>query len=349
MQHRYVRLVPFAFKRFGVLKAIKTGLPTLGYYLKRKPLPPSDPSTPLRTGKPALFTMNILPPMMTVWYHFATKYLGDRVDITIFDSSGALKQSEFPKARMHKFVNFYAATKSEEFLRHIAKNRKIGWICDDDMFLIDSGVVDVVERELAVPNTATVSFRPREWWEFDIDGKRIKPSSSYCIAFNRELVFEKENLHLGPCDGNTHPGKIKPPTRYDTFDKANEELLKKGYRCYIVPEGEREKYYAGFSGLSGPVMLLWYFKNKEQTLDYFLSPPKKQWSGSMLFGILSGMLSICTIQELYTKLKGEPYPLPALPSRDEIMKIYEDHKQYLRGNQSLEQVETTSERLLNAL
>ncbi|MFH1671005.1 MAG: hypothetical protein ABIA92_05490 [Patescibacteria group bacterium] len=341
MEYKYVRLVPFAFKRFGVLRALRTGFPTLAYYLKRKPLPPSN--------KPALFTMNILPPMMTVWYHLATKYLGDRVDITIFDSSGALDPKEFPKARIHKFMNFYAATKSEEFLRHIAKNRKIGWICDDDMFLLDSGAVDIVERELADSNTATVSFRPRVWWEFDIDGKRIQPSSSYCIAFNRELVFEKENLHLCPADGNTHPGKIKQPSRYDTFDKANEELLKKGYRCYIVPEGEREKYYAGFSGLSGPVMLLWYFKKKEQTFDYFLSPPKKQWSGSMLFGILSGMLSIYTIQELYTKLKGKPYPLPALPSRDELMRIYEDHKQYLREDQSLEQVEETSRRLREAL
>jgi len=341
MAYRYVRLVPFAFKRFGVLKALRTGFPTLAYYLRRKPLPPSD--------KPALFTMNILPPMMTVWYHLATKNLGDRVDITIFDSSGALKKSEFPKARIHKFVNFYAATKSEEFLRHIAKNRKIGWICDDDMFLLDGGAVDVVERELAVPNTATVSFRPREWWEFDIDGKRIQPSSSYCIAFNREIVFEKENLHLGPADGNTHPGKIKQPTRYDTFDRANETLLKKGYRCYIVPEGEGGKYYAGFSGLSGAVMLLWYFKKSNQTLDYLLSPPKKQWSGSMLFGMLSAMLSICTIQELYTCLKGRPYPLPALPSRDELMKIYEGRKQYLREDQNLDQIEETSWRLRGAL
>ncbi|MCF7844979.1 MAG: hypothetical protein K9M03_04090 [Kiritimatiellales bacterium] len=341
MTHRYVRLVPFAFKRFGVLKAFKTGLPTLGYYLRRKPLPKSN--------KPALFTMNILPPMMTVWYHLATKYLGDRVDITIFDSSGSLKKGEFPKARIQKMINFYAATKSEEFLRHIAKNRKIGWICDDDMFLLDGRAVDIVEKELSDPNTASVSFRPREWWEFDINGERIQPSSSYCIAFNRKLVFEKENLHLGPCDGNTHPGNIKQPTRYDTCDKTNEELLKKGYRCHIVPEEERSKYYAGFSGLSGPVMLLWYFKRKEQTLDYFLSPPKKQWGGNMLFGILSGMISICTIQELYTKLKGKPYPLHALPSIEELMKIYEDHKQFMRDDQNLDQVEETSWRLREAL
>jgi len=293
--------------------------------------------------------MNILPPMMTVWYHLATKYLEDRVDIVIFDSSGLLDQKEFPKARVQKFLNLYAATKSEEFLRHVAKNRTIGWICDDDMFLLNGEAVDVVEHELAVPHTATVSFRPREWWEFDINGTHIQPSSSYCIAFNRELVFEKEDLHLGPANGNTHPGILKKPTRYDTFDKANEILLQKGYRCAIVPEKDRAKYWAGFSGLSGPVMLLNYFKKPEQTLGYFLDPPKKQWQGSMLFGILSGMLSLCTIQELYTKLKGSPYPLPALPDRSQLMKILEDHKQYLRPDQTIAPVEETSDRLRDAL
>lgn len=286
---------------------------------------------------------------MTVWYHLATKYLGNRVDLTIFDSSGALDPKEFPKARIHKFINFYAATKSEEFLRHIARNRKIGWICDDDMFILSGECVDIIEREFKDPNTATVSFRPREWWEFDINGQRIQPSSSYSIAFNRELVFEKENLHLGPANGNTNPGIIKQPKRYDTFDKANEELLKKGYRCYIVPKEERSKLWAGYSGISGAVMLLWYFKKTEQTLDYLLSPPKEQWSGNMLFGILSAMLSICTIQELYTQLKGYPYPLPSLPSRDELMKIYEENKGFLRPDQSLEMVENTSDRLRGAM
>jgi len=324
-----------------VIKAFRTALPTAAYYLRRKPLPASN--------KPALFTMNILPPMMTVWYHLADKYLGDRVDITIFDSSGKLDPKEFPKARVHKFLNLYASTKSEEFLRHIAKNRKIGWICDDDMFLVNGEAVDVVNRELSDPNTATVSFRNRIWWEFDINGKRIPPSSSYCIAFNREIVFEKENLHLGPCDGNTHPGIIKQPKRYDTFDKANEILLKKGYRCYIVPEHEQKKYWAGFSGISSSVMLLNYFKKPQQTLSYLTDPPKKQWSGNMLFTILSGMLSICTIQDLYTKLKGQPYPLRSLPSRDELMKVYEERKEFTREDHNLEEVEETSDRLQKAL
>src|SRR5438105_15853083 len=110
--------------------------------------------------------MNILPPMMTVWHHCARKYVGDAVDMVIFDCSGRLDPAEFPGARVQKFLNLYAATKSDEFLRHVARRRRIGWICDDDMFLLDAAAGDIVERELAVPNTASISCRPREWRHF---------------------------------------------------------------------------------------------------------------------------------------------------------------------------------------
>mgnify|MGYP007095244027 CR=1 FL=1 len=59
----YARLLPYAFRRFSVLKGLSTGIPTLEYYIKREALPASE--------KPALFTLNILPPMMTVWHHLA--------------------------------------------------------------------------------------------------------------------------------------------------------------------------------------------------------------------------------------------------------------------------------------
>lgn len=294
--------------------------------------------------------MNILPPMMTVWYHFVQKNLGDRVDVTIFDCSGKLKSSEFPHARVQKFLNLYAATKSDEFLTHIAKNRKIGWICDDDMFLISPEAVDRVKKELSVPNTASLSFRPRDWWHFEIDGKRYEPSSSYCIAFNREILVEKEKLSLSPCGGNTHPSHTgKKERNYDTFDKANEILLKKNYRCAIVPEEERKKYVVGFTGMAGAVMLLHYFKKPEETLSYFLDPPKEKWTGNMLFGVLASMLSVCTIQELYKKLTGKEYSIPALPKHAELEKIRKEHEKYIRSDLSFERVDETSEHLRKEL
>ena len=338
----YVHLLPYAFKRFSVLRAFKTILPTMQYYCTRTPLPASD--------KPALFTMNILSPMMTVWYHLARKYLGDSVDIVIFESSGELERAECPGARVHKFLNFYAATKSEEFLRSIACFRKIGWLCDDDMFFVGPGAVERVEKELTVPRTASVSFRPRTWWEFSIAGRSYPPSSSYCIAYNREILIDRENLSLAPADGNNHRPLIgKVVKRYDTCDKANEILLQKGYRCAIIEEEERERYVTGFSGMSGAVMLLNYFRNPQETLGYFLSPPQTAWKGGMLPGALSGMLAICTIADLYAKLRGKRYPLPSLPERGELERNRDRFRPLLWTMEPFERVERVSERLRAAL
>ena len=336
------RILPSLFKKFSISSASRTLLPTIGYYRTRPALPPSD--------KPALFTMNILPPMMTVWYHCVQKYLGDRVDTVIFDCSGTLDPAEFPKARVQKFLNFYAATKSDEFLWHIAKRRRIGWLCDDDIFIINPAAVDLVERELVVPNTASVSFRPRMWWHFAIDGKNYWPSSSYCIAYNREILIDKERLSLRPAEGNAHPSEIgKEVRRYDTGDKANEILLRKGYRCHIVPKEEETNYITGFSGMSGAVMLLWHFKTAEETERYFLDPPPEHWSGNVLYGTFAAMLAINCIQECYTKLKGKPCPIRSLPSSETLARIRREREPYLRDGLSFKWIDEAGTQLRNAL
>src|SRR3989338_7266469 len=380
-------ILAHSFKAMSLKAAMRTAVPTMLYYLMRSPLPKSE--------KPALFTMNILPPMMTVWYHFARKALGDRVDYVIFDCSGKLDPKDFPGARVQKFLNFYAATKSDEFLKHIAKNRKIGWICDDDMFPMSGEMLNVLEREFRDTKTASVSFRPRDWWRLEIDGKSYEPSSSYCTALNREIFVDREfrdsktasvsfrprdwwrleidgksyepsssyctalnreifvdreHLSLAPANGNAHPSNIgKPPVRYDTFDKANEILIRKGYRCAIVPKEERDRYLTGFSGMSGAVALLGYFKTPEQTLAYYQTPPKETWSGNVLFGTLSSMLAVWTILELYERITGKKYVIPSLPERSLLEKIREDHKQYLRSDQSLTWFDDVRTRLLREL
>lgn len=384
MARSYDQMLGYVFRRNSLRFALRTFLPTLRYFLTRPALPPPDGSFAINTsttmkqsretpglagpsagaqplregwdrgkdtagGPPALCTMNILPPMMTVWYHFARKSIGKGADIVIFDCTGTLDPKEFPDARVLPFLNFYAATKGNIFIRSIARNRRIAWICDDDMFLMSRECLPILEREFAVSNTASVSFRPREWWEFDFDGKRIQPSSSYCTAMNRE-IFMKEKLSLAPAPDNPHPAiNTRPPRRYDTFDRANEILLQKGYRCAIVPPEERERCVAEFSGLSGAVMLLHHFRSSEQTLDYFRSAPPERWSGNLLFGLMSAMLSVCTIQELYTKLRGKPYPLPSLPPRGDLLNIIEERKTFIRPDQTLEAVNKTTARLHTAL
>ncbi|MDD4319281.1 MAG: hypothetical protein PHW10_03080 [Candidatus Peribacteraceae bacterium] len=341
MARNYYQLIPHAFKRFSIRSALRTGLPTAWFYLTRPTLPPDD--------KPALFTMNILPPMVRIWHHLVRKNLGDKVDVTIFDCSGTLRRRDFPGARIQKFLNPRHAMKCDAFLYTVARNRRIAWVCDDDVFIISPAALDTVRRELAQPNTASISFIPRGWWHFRIGEKDYEPSGTYCIAFDRE-TYVRERLSFAPADGNNHVdhtgGKLR---RYDSFDKANETLLEKGYRCAIVPKEERDTYVAEYFGLSAAVMLLSYFRTPEQTLDYLESAPEEGWGGTALPRVLGGLLAIHTIQECYTRLTGSPYPLPSLPTLPLLNAIRRKREPQLRHGQSFAMVDETGEKLKKAL
>src|SRR3989344_4398915 len=100
MPRPYHELLRYSFKRFSVVSALGTALPSALYSLRR----PSLPQSP----KTALFTMNILPPLFTVWWHFAKRAIGERADIVVFDCSGKLNEQEFPGVMIQKFVNLYA-------------------------------------------------------------------------------------------------------------------------------------------------------------------------------------------------------------------------------------------------
>jgi hypothetical protein len=294
----------------------------------------------------ALFTMNILPPLALVWHAVVRRSLGDRVDAVIFDCSGRLDPRDFPGVHVQRFLNLYAATKCDEFLRSLARSRHICWLCDDDMFPLSACTLDVLTREFAVPRTASVSFRPRPWWHFEIEGNSYEPSGSYCLALDRRIFVEREHLSLAPRDGNTHPSHIGKPTgRYDTFDAANEALLRRGYRCSIVPEQERRELVAGFSGLSGGVVLLEEFRTPEALLDFYRTAPSQRWRGNVLFGTLQALLSIAVVQDIATALTGRVYPLPSLPSRDRLLALVEEHRGDVRGDHSIASVLETERRL----
>ena len=340
---KYFELVPHAFKKFSVKRAFSTGVPTVLHYARRRPLPASD--------KPSLFTMNIMPPMMTVWHHFVKKNLGDAVDTVIFDCSGALDASLFPEARVQKFLNLYAATKTDEFLYHIARNRKLGWMCDDDMFLMSSKCINLINATFTNSNVASLSFRPRTWWHFDINGKTYEPSSSYCTVINRDIYCNKEKLCLSPCDGNTssvsHIGKeVK---RYDTFDHANEQLIRKGYECVIAPEKDRDTYFAGFSGVSSAVMMLWHFKSDTQMLEYLHEPKDDAWRGNTLFTIVTGLLAIQSMQKLHEVITGKPYILRAMPSQKDLEDLITKKTPLLRKEHSFEATRAVASRLKQEL
>lgn len=332
------RTIAHAFKRFSALSAFRSALPTAKQLAFPYVLPPSP--------KPALFTMNIFPPMLRVWRHFAVRSLGDDVDIVGFDCSATLDPRDFPGMRIQKFLNPRYAQKCDNFLHVISRERDVAWICDDDTFITSHAALDVVKRELAVPNTAVVTFEPRQWWEFEIEGRRTKPVGTYCMAMNRRIVSDKERLSFRPADGNNHPSpRREGPGRYDSFDKANETLLLKGYRCAIVDPAEAKACTINYEGLSSAVMLLAYFRTPGETVAFFDAPEKKKWSGNLLFRCLQGVISLHHIHAAAEKLAGKPLPVRSMPSLAELSRIRKDVEPFLREEFSFRKLDENNARL----
>ncbi|MEI8229684.1 MAG: hypothetical protein WCG83_01160, partial [Candidatus Peregrinibacteria bacterium] len=88
MPRTYDQILSSVFRLNSLKFAWRTLIPTLGFFLNPEPFSQSD--------RPLLCTMNILPPMMTVWHHFARKALGDAVDIVIFDCSSGGRDKPTP-------------------------------------------------------------------------------------------------------------------------------------------------------------------------------------------------------------------------------------------------------------
>jgi hypothetical protein len=61
------------------------------------------------------------------------------------------------------------------------------------------------------------------------------------------------------------------------------------------------------------------------------------------------MLAVCTIQECYEELKGHRYPLPSLPSREDLERLRDRKMPFLVDDRSFGWVDEISSKLRAAL
>lgn len=338
----YTAVLPRAQKLFSLKSAIRNASGTLQYQFFPPVLPASDRVT--------LFTCNIFPPLVTLWNHLVQKLYGDQVDVFVFDCSGRIDPRLLPGTTVQKYMNAMHPTKIDQFIQKSGKNRDIIWICDDDVFPVSPDGIRILKDAFAQDRTATVSFRPRRRWHFDIDDNYHEVSGSYCIALDRRIFVDTEHLNAQPCDGNTHPSHTeKPMSRYDTLDKANETLLQKGYRCFVVDEQKRNACFAGYDGTSIGALLLDYFKAPEDIIAYFDATEDEQWGGNVLRRNLGSLIAIDDILQMYTQITGESYAVPTLPARSELNRIRDRAEPHLAEGWSFTEIDATTAALQTIL
>src|SRR5207248_374612 len=78
------------------------------------------------------------------------------------------------------------------------------------------------------------TFRPREWWHFEIDGLRHPVMGTNALVFKPE-IFRRERLSFRQRPASDPTIRNGVDGRYDTGDHANEVLLRRGY-AVVIPD-----------------------------------------------------------------------------------------------------------------
>lgn len=201
-----------------------------------------------QTPRTTLFTCSIHPDLTRVWYHFARRATDPaRVSCLIYDCGSRLRPEHFPGARIVRQANVDHGRKIDRCVREA--QTPLVFLSDDDSFLLsDRAEPLAAEALLADDRAAAFTFKPRDWWQWRLEGREHPVMGSYSLVFKPELIRrERLSFRTRP---TTDPEIRKGGGYYDTADYANQELLLRGYRI-VVPEPEvRKGLVRSFSAVS---------------------------------------------------------------------------------------------------
>ncbi len=196
-----------------------------------------------------IFTCSIYPDLTRVWFHFVQRYTdAAQVQAVIYDCGSRLDPRHFPGAKVKKHRNLEHGKKIDHYVQQ-HQGTPLIWLSDDDVFML-SGEAEprAAEDLLGDERRAALSYKPRGWWEFEIDGLNYPVMGSYCLIFKPE-IFTRENLSF--CTRpNTNPKIRQGMTYYDTADYANEQLLRRGYEVINVTDENRQTLARSYSAVS---------------------------------------------------------------------------------------------------
>ena len=221
-----------------------------------------------------VFTCSIYPDLTRVWYHFVRRYTdASDVETVIYDCGSRLEQGHFPDARIVTHPNTDHGTKIDHFVRTSAATPFV-FLLDDDVFFLSDRTEPDATASLAVdPRAAVFSYKPRLWWEFDIDGCRHPVMGSYALVFKPQ-VFRDEELSF--CTRKTSDTKIRNGEGYyDTADYANEQLIRRGYAIRVADDSDRRSKLRSYSAVSSGFVN--FARRRLMSRRYRLTRSRSEW------------------------------------------------------------------------
>jgi hypothetical protein len=256
-----------------------------------------------------------------IWYFCISNiFEDDTPPIFIYDSSGLLKSDNFPLATIIKFPNLEHGEKIDHFLRIHCKS-KYCLLIDDDAFLLNKNALIHGLNWLMQDNkNAFYSYKPRDWWKFNINGEQFCPMGSYALLFKPEII-SNHNLSF-----KTVPTKNKLIREgsgyYDTADFIQETLIKLGFFINIGEEKIQSMIPTFYGTSSG---FLSFYKKKFFSKKYKRDSIKN--INKLLkidFNNLLRGYSVATTIEIYEKLFKCEATYADFLSRDYFIKHLDD-------------------------
>ncbi len=270
-----------------------------------------------------LFTCSIYPDLTRVWYHFAWRYMdSSHVQYVIYDCGSRLQKEYFPDALIVRYPNVDHGRKIDDCVRKVI-DTPLMFLSDDDSFILSDQTEPVAARALLDDEmAAALTFKPREWWEFEIEGRRYPVMGSYSLVFKPEVI-KKEGLSFRtrPTD---EPDIRQGSGYYDTADYANKQLLMKGYKI-IVPEKEsRGEMVRSYSAVSSA--FLNFTRRRWFNHEYRLSKPLRDWGEEIRSNLrkLEWACGVSAIVALYKKLFDEKPQFHDFFTYDDLRELVED-------------------------
>jgi len=272
--------------------------------------------------------------------------MGQHVPVVIYDSGGLLDSRYYPGAKIIKYPNEQHGKKIDHFIKHNLET-DIFYLTDDDAFLTSGDVLPYGINWLETDEkNAIVSYKPRLWWSFTINGQEFPTMGSYSLLIKAPVIKKYE---LSFQSKRTEKPEIRKGSGYyDTADFINEYLLKEGYAVDIATE-EIRNAVPTFFGTSSAMMSYYrarWFSKKRKLIN------RARIESMVVADRMSLMraLSIVFVSRIYKTLFTEPLVYDLFLSLEEIetlisTKASNDQKQAL--NDTVQNFLQIEQRILN--
>lgn len=180
----------------------------------------------------------VIPEIGSLWGRFMSSALqGQKANLLLADSSGKLKPTAIPGARVLPLFNFNHGTKLDLLMKQ-ACAADLVLICDDDIIWLDPSPLEWAIDQFALDDKlAVVSFHPRPHKIPQLRDQVDEAMGSYCILVRRSTWLEQglSFKFYKSLDWKTIGNY------FDTADYANLLLVQRGFRVLIAPPELREK------------------------------------------------------------------------------------------------------------